>query len=164
MNNILKLINKEIYTPCALKIANLEIEAESKAYDACSFKLNDLKVISRSAKTTPKKTGQFVTFWTREAKSPIKPFDENDSFNFFVVNTKTELRLGQFVFPKSVLIKKGIISTTKKEGKRALRVYPIWDVTKSKQAIKTQQWQLDYFYEINSLTDWEKVIKLYKNK
>jgi hypothetical protein len=75
---------------------------------------------------------------------------------------RTEKKFGQFVFPKSVLIKKGIISTRKKEGKRAFRVYPNWDVAKNKQAERTQKWQLDYFYEINATTDLQKVTGLYK--
>ncbi|MDD5149384.1 MAG: MepB family protein [Flavobacterium sp.] len=29
-----------------------------------------------------------------------------------------------------------------------MRVYPIWDLTESKQAVKTQKWQLIYFLEI----------------
>ena len=52
-----------------------------------------------------------------------------------------------FVFPKSVLIAKEIVSD-KKEGKRAIRIYSPWDITMSKQAQKTQKWQLDYFLEI----------------
>ena len=72
-------------------------------------------------------------------------------------------QLGQFVFPKSVLIAKGIISTTTKEGKRGFRVYPSWDVAKSKQAIKTQQWQLDYFWILNEDTDLGKVKALYSS-
>jgi hypothetical protein len=38
-----------------------------------------------------------------------------------------------------------IISTHLKEGKRGMRVYPPWDLPSSKQAKKTQQWQLPYF-------------------
>ncbi|MFQ6421766.1 MULTISPECIES: MepB family protein [unclassified Bacillus (in: firmicutes)] len=33
-------------------------------------------------------------------------------------------------------------------GKRAIRVYPPWDKTTSRQAQKTQAWQLEYFLEI----------------
>ena len=52
---------------------------------------------------------------------------------------------GVFKFSKEVLIKHGIVSTEKKDGKRGFRVYPIWDKTTSKQAIKAQIWQLEYF-------------------
>ncbi len=77
------------------------------------------------------------------------------------MNVRTEKKFGQFVFPKSILIKKGIISTTKKEGKRAFRVYPNWGIIKEKQAEQTQKWQLNYFYEINDSTDFKKVMELY---
>lgn len=160
----LKQIKKEVYDKCALKISRFKIELESKEYDACQFELNGLNILSRNAKITPKKVGQFVTFWKRISEGPIEPFNHKDNIDLFVVNTQTDKEFGQFVFPKSVLIKKGIISTEKKEGKRAFRVYPKWDNVKSKQAQKTQKWQLDYFYEINSATDLKKVEQLYSRK
>ena len=86
--------------------------------------------------------------WKRKnEKSAIEPFDISDNIDLFVINVKIETHFGQFVFPKSVLVEQGII-TDKKEGKRAIRVYPIWDLTESKQAKKTQKWQLDYFLKI----------------
>lgn len=72
--------------------------------------------------------------------------------------------MGQFVFPKSVLIKKGIISTNQREGKRAFRVYPSWDIQKSKQAERTQKWQLEYFYPVNDSIDFDRVKELYSVK
>ncbi|MFK7900870.1 MAG: MepB family protein, partial [Cyclobacteriaceae bacterium] len=77
-------------------------------------------------------------------------------------NTKAENRLGQFVFPKTELINRGIISTKIKDGKRGFRIYPKWDKPQSKQAEKTQKWQLIYFYEIEEEADLIKVIELYK--
>lgn len=141
-------IPPEVYNPLNLAISNLQIDAESKEYDACRYQLNGFKIISRTAKRTPKKVGQFVTFWKRNAAGPIEPFEENDEFDFFVVNVHCEEKSGQFVFPKSILIQKGIISTDKKEGKRAFRVYPSWDVVESKQGTQSQKWQLEYFEEI----------------
>jgi len=67
------------------------------------------------------------------------------------------------VFPKSVLIEKGILSTSKKDGKRGFRVYPIWDKTISQQAVKTQNWQLNYFFEVIEDLDFNLVKKLYSN-
>ncbi|WP_345725264.1 MepB family protein [Sinomicrobium weinanense] len=164
MNSELAEIKNMIYDKCSLQISDFKTETESKEYEACQFELNGLIVICRNAKTTPKKTGQFVTFWKRNAKGPIEPFHETDPIDFYVVNVQTTNQQGQFVFPKSVLIKKGIISTDKKEGKRAFRVYPSWDVTNNKQAEQAQKWQLNYFYEINNATDLKRVIELYKNK
>ena len=67
----------------------------------------------------PKKVGQFVTFWKRTGNGPIEPFDEQDSVDYYVVNVRSAEAFGQFVFPREVLLKKGIISTVTKEGKRA---------------------------------------------
>lgn len=164
MDKNLNQIKAEVYDKCALKITEFETEPESKEYNACRFKLNGLNVISRTAKITPKKVGQFVTFWKRNGNGPIEPFNETDQIDFFAVNVRTENGFGQFVFPKPVLVKKGIISTESKEGKRAFRVYPDGDISKSKQAERTQKWQQDYFYEINESTDFKKVVELYKNQ
>lgn len=162
MNDNLNQIKTEIYDRCALEVLDFKTEAESKEYDACQFELSGRNILSRSAKVTPKKVGQFVTCWKRSGKGPIEPFNEYDEIDFYVVNVRTENQFGQFVFPKSILMKKGIISTDEKEGKRAFRVYPKWDIAKSKQAERTQKWQLDYFYEINSSTDLKKVLELYE--
>ena len=160
-SDLLSQIKLEVYDQCALEIYEFRIETESKEYHACRFKLNELKVVSRNAKITPKKIGQFVTFWKRDGIGPIEPFHESDNVDFFVVNVQRENKVGQFVFPKSTLIKKGIISTKDREGKRGFRVYPSWDLAQSKQAKLTQKWQLDYYYEINESLDLKKVGELY---
>lgn len=161
MDSTLKQIKVEVYDKCHLEFSDLKLEPESEAYDACQFKLNGRSILSRSAKTTPKKTGQFVTCWKRNKNGPIEPYDENDSIDFYAITVQTEKAIGQFVFPKSILLEKGIISTYKKEGKRAFRVYPSWDTPKSKQAHRTQRWQLDYFYELDDSTDLKRVTDLY---
>lgn len=163
MDKNLNQIKTEIYDRCSMEFSNLQIEVESKEYDACRYQLNGLNILSRTAKTTPKKVGQFVTFWKRQGNGPIEPFDEKDQIDFYTVNARTENNFGQFVFPKSELIKRGIISTERKEGKRGFRVYPKWDLTHNKQAQRTQKWQLNYFYEINDSTDLQKVNELYSN-
>src|SRR5690606_17460570 len=98
-----------------------------------------------------------VTFWKRDTKGITQPFSEKDNLQFYVINVQMETRRGQFVFPKPILIAKGIISTEKKDGKRGLRVYPIWDIAANKQAEKTQRWQLGYFYELQESTDFKEV-------
>lgn len=163
MDNTLKQIQAQVYEPIDFEISDFIIETESKEYDACRFVLNDLRILSRSAKITPKKGGQFVTFWKRYGDGPIEPFHETDPFDFYVVNIRADNKLGQFVFPKAVLINKGIVSTDKKEGKRAFRVYPPWDQTNSKQAERTQKWQLDYFYELSKSIDFDRVKLLHQN-
>lgn len=161
MNKELNNIKKEVYDRCGLQISNFRTEEESQEYGACQFELGALKIISRNAKVTPKKIGQFVTFWKRSVAGPIEPFNATDPFDLYVVNVTTEHAVGQFVFPKSVLIKKGILTSSRKEGVRGFRVYPSWDVPNSKQAVRTQQWQLFYFYMLNE-EDWiQRVETLY---
>lgn len=164
IDSLLNQIDTKVYQKCGLEILDFTPELESKEYAASRYKINDLHIASRNAKITPKKIGQFVTFWKRKGKGQIEPFNEKDQIECFVVNVRTENELGQFVFPKSALIKKGIISTTKKEGKRAFRVYPKWDIPKNKQSAQTQKWQLDYFYQIDDSVDFNMVTELYKNK
>ena len=161
LNRNLIEMKTEIYDKVGFQISKMNNELEGTEYDACQFELNGMKIISRSSKITPKKTGQFVTFWKRNKEGITEPFSETDQIDFYVINVKTENNFGQFVFPKSELINKGIISTKKKDGKRGFRVYPKWDNAKNKQAKKTQEWQLKYFYEIGSNTDLKIVNKLY---
>ena len=163
MDKNLNQIRIAVYDKNSLKITDFELELESQDYDACHFKLNGKHIKSRTAKITPKKVGQFVTFWKRNGNGPIEPFYSDDLIDFYVVNVRTNTRFGQFVFPKSVLIEKGIISTGEKEGKRAFRVYPNWDLAKNKQAERTQKWQLNYFYEISDSMSFDKVIQLYNS-
>ena len=160
----ISLAKTKIYDAYSFKIINFKPETESTEYDACQFKLNEVNIISRSAKITPKKVGQFVTFWKRNKKGIIEPFNDTDSFDFYVINLESKNNYGQFVFPKSVLIKKGILSTNQKEGKRAFRVYPSWDTPQNKQAEQTQKWQLNYFIKINDSIDLNKIIELYKKE
>ena len=47
----------------------------------------------------------------------------------------------------------------------AIRVYPKWENPTSKQAIKTQKWQLAYFVEANDADRFpaQDLLKLYSN-
>ncbi|GGH74198.1 MepB family protein [Phaeocystidibacter marisrubri] len=161
LNQNLYEVDSQVYDRLSLSITNVVNEREGVEYDACRFQLNGMNIISRSSKTTPKKSGQFVTFWKRDQLGETAPHSENDPFDFYIVQSRSRDQLGQFVFPKSVLIKKGYIRTALKDGKRGFRVYPIWDQTSNKQAEKTQDWQLKYFYKIDELTNLNKVRELY---
>ncbi len=143
------LFAKEVlYEPCGFNCTEPVLELESTEYGACDFKLDDFNIKYRVAKITPTKTGQFVTLWKRNKQGIIEPFDVNDKIDFFIISTRKDNHFGQFIFPKAVLYEKGVIADETKEGKRAIRVYPPWDDANSKQAQKTQQWQLKYFLEI----------------
>ncbi len=161
LNSNLIEVKIKIYDKLSLSISNVNNELEGIEYDACQFELNGRRIISRSAKITPKKAGQFVTCWKRNQNGQTESYSENDQFDYYVINVKSGDRFGQFVFPKSELINKGIVTTEKRDGKRGFRVYPIWDEALNKQAEKTQKWQLNYFYEINKRTDLQEVGVLY---
>lgn len=139
---------KKIYEPAGIVCAQIAPDAESQEYGACTFVINNKRVVFRVAKITPTKIGQFVTFWKR-VKGVIMPYDASDDFDLFVVNVSKNGYFGQFVFPKEVLVGQGVISINGKGGRRAIRVYPAWDITESKQAQATQAWQSYYFFEIN---------------
>ncbi len=164
MDKHLIKIKQEVYDKCDLEMVGFKAAMESQEYDACQFELSGRTIISRSAKITPKKVGQFVTFWKRNIKGVIEPFNEADQFDFYVVNVRKAEKLGQFVFPKAILVKKGMLSSAHNEGKRGFRVYPSWDITTNKQAERTQQWQLPFFYELGDLIDFKKIKALYSKQ
>lgn len=139
-----------IFHPLDLRLSDLAIDPECKEYYGHHFKLNDVDIKFRTAKITPTKTGQFVTIWKRNEKRVTVPFDQNDPFEFYLIATQKENILGLFIFPKSVLLEKGVLSNGIKAGKRGIRVYPSWDTVESKQAITTQKWQTKYFLEFSS--------------
>nr|WP_255509225.1 MepB family protein [Flavobacterium sp. J27] len=117
-------------------------------YGACTFELNDKKIQHRVAKITPTKVGQFVTIWKRNQQGITEPYHVTDALDFIFITTIENEKIGQFIFPKSVLAENAIISSDQKEGKRGIRVYPPWGEVTSKQALKTQSWQTKYFVTI----------------
>ena len=151
MNSIIPILlefQKNYLTPKNLTLSNYQLDPESAEYSGCSFNLNQDRVHFRCAKITPTKIGQFVTFYKRSNAGPIIPYDLNDSFDTLMVYTKTTIYQGVFIFPKNILEQKDLISKEAKGGKRAFRLYPLWDKAENAQAKKTQEWQLKYFIPI----------------
>ncbi|MGB3160007.1 MAG: MepB family protein, partial [Carnobacterium sp.] len=76
---------------------------------------------------------------------------------------KNENVFGQFIFPKDLLLRKGILSSKSTKGKMAIRVYPSWDVPSNRQGVKTQEWQLPYFIDMSEYNEKikEKLVELY---
>ncbi|WP_316839220.1 MepB family protein [Pedobacter gandavensis] len=143
-------IAKELlYGKCGFDRNHSKLIAESKDYGAGFFELNGKRIQHRISKITPKKTGQFVAIWKRNKEGITAPYDCSDDLDFLIITSGTEKQSGQFVFPKSVLEAKGIISKNGKGGKRGIRVYPPWDKATNKQAMETQKWQVKYFLSIN---------------
>lgn len=160
---LLKHFATAVYSAYNWQIENYEAEKEGKAYAACRFKLADKVMICRQAKITPKKVGCFVTFWKRDTNGNTSPICKDDIFDFYVVNVQEGKRVGQFVFPKAVLLKMGYIKSLTSTGKRGFRVYAPWldEVKLNAQARKTRKWQMDYFYELTNDFDLQLVKKLY---
>lgn len=154
------------YAPCGFAIGAFEAETESADYGACAFVLNGLRIRFRVAKTTPTKTGQFVTLWKRIGKGPIQPFELTDPVDTFVVSTRSGAHFGQFVFPKAVLVAKDVVAQGGRGGKRAIRVYPPWDTATSRQAHNTQTWQAAYFVDLSAgtLVDLARVQSLFARR
>lgn len=154
---------KLLYHPIGLYCQSILLEKVSEEYSACEFVINNRLVKFRSGKITPTKIGQFVVFWKRSASGPSIPYDILDSFDFLVVNVRNKNHCGQFVFPKSTLYTYGLVSKDGKGGKRAMRVYPPWDIPDNKQAQAAQKWQLKYFFEVNTdgYLDKARILKLF---
>jgi len=160
-------------TPLGYKLTKdvgLDPIPESVKYDGMSFSLNDNVMVYRKANVTENRPGAFLAIWKRPAKNaannkPI-PLDVSDLDYLFIGVSEYDNKLndepvyskrGLFIFPASILIKKGILSSDKKKGKTGFRVFPPWSDDRgvtgtnifSDSGKKTQAWQLPYFIEIN---------------
>lgn len=143
----LKKIENLLFKEVNLKISNVIEDKESQEYFGYNFQTEKLNFKFRKAKITPKKVGQFVTLWKRNSQNITEPFNETDEFDFYIIVTQEIEKFGFFLFPKNELIKRNILSTKLKEGKRGFRVYPSWTKTENKQAEKTQSWQAEFFID-----------------
>ncbi|MEK3877404.1 MepB family protein [Paenibacillus sp. FSL M7-0420] len=143
----LAYINETLYAPAGFIADSIREEPQNAEYGAGTFQLGALSVRFRVAKITPTKTGQFVAMWEKNAERKNQAFTYADAPDFLVINTFHPVsgELGQFVFPKDLLKKHGVLATDNAPGKMAMRVYPAWDTVTNKQALATQKWQIPYF-------------------
>ena len=146
----LKSIDELVFKPCNFSLKNIKPETESQEYSAHRFQLDEKQILFRVAKVTPTKKGQFVAIWKRNTEGITAPFEVADEFDFYLIATKTTTNFGIFIFPKKILNENKILSDQTREGKRGIRVYPIWDEATSKQAQKTQIWQIKYFLDLSN--------------
>ncbi|MET8683852.1 MepB family protein [Streptomyces sp. NPDC004732] len=159
-----------VYDPCGFVWSQPVPEAEGADYAAQTFTLDGLRVRFREARTTPTKVGQFVTVWMRSAAGPIRPFDDTDGVDLFVISSRDQGHFGQFVFPAEALRAHGVVATDGVGGKRAFRVYPPWVTTTNRQAEKAQSWQVEFFLpvyeneggEAHGSTDLARARELYR--
>lgn len=147
----LNYINEMIYEKINLTVESAKEEKQNSKYGAGIFNLSSKSVRFRVANTTPTKTGQFVAFWEKDENNKNQPYLYEDAPDLFVITTfKSDNAFGQFIFPKEILLKQNILRSPSTNGKMAIRVYPKWDSPDSKQAKKTQEWQLRYFVDLSN--------------
>lgn len=160
----LTYVNKKIYESNHLTVKSVQEEKQNSKYGAGTFQLSSKTIRFRVSNITPTKVGQFVAFWEKDENNQNQPYLYEEAPDLLVITTfRNENEFGQFVFPKDILLKQNILRSTSTKGKMAIRVYPSWDSPSSKQAMKTQKWQLPYFVDMSILnqTILEKVIELY---
>ncbi len=153
------------------KSLELDKPPESSKYEGLSFSIDENNIVYRKGKVTPDRPGAFLAIWKRplldKGNKPV-PLQSNDlDFLFIKVESHSTVtvnddpgnhsKYGMFIFPVSLLIEKGIISSPKAKGKTGFRVFPPWSQDRgligtkvfSDSGKKTQRWQLPYFLEID---------------
>lgn len=146
----LELLKEQLYDICSLQISNYQVDKECVEYSGNTYQIEGLKIIGRNAKKTPIKDGFFVTLWKRNGDGPIQPIESTEDFDYSIITARENGHCGVFIFPKFALINHGVLKSSSKPGKRAFRIYPPWEETNSKLALKSQKWQSEYFLELNS--------------
>ncbi|WP_142313777.1 MepB family protein [Bacillus wiedmannii] len=162
-NNTIQNLNNIIYKPNNLLIANVKEEKQNAEYAGYLFHLNHNSIRFRVSKITPNKIGQFVSFWEKDDNMQNQAFSYEAAPDLLVITCIDDNKLGQFIFPKEILLKEKILKTQSQKGKMAMRVYPIWDTPVSNQAKKSQMWQLQYFVDISDHNNLpiDKLLHLY---
>ncbi|GAA1496587.1 MepB family protein [Paeniglutamicibacter kerguelensis] len=123
---------------------------EARAYAGCGFAITrasgtETHVAFRAAKVTPTKAGLFVTLWRRDAEGVTRPYTADDGVDEFWIAAETKHGYGCFKFPARELAKSGVLTTSKKPGKRGFRLYTPWDTDLNASATKVWAWQSGFF-------------------
>ncbi|WP_345987901.1 MepB family protein [Chryseobacterium sp. Chry.R1] len=154
----LTFIEKSVFTQLNLTISHLHPDLESEEYLGYNFRLNQYHIKFRKAKITPIKRGQFVTLWKRNQQTQqTGPFTISDPFDFYMIYTELQDKAGFSFFPKQILARQHIITSSAKEGKRGFRIYPNWDIPVNKQAAKTKSWQEKFFIDFSETDHMERI-------
>ena len=143
------------------EITNVMTEDHNKDYEGMLFQIKNHNYRSRLAKATPKKRGYFVVFWGKDENNKNQPYSFSDSPDKVIISIIDNTLKGQFIFPKSTLLEKGILSSETTKGKMAIRVYPSWEKELNKTAAQTQKWQQDYFIDLTDNLNRERLEDLY---
>ncbi|MCE5072470.1 MepB family protein [Staphylococcus aureus] len=128
-------------------VKDLTEEKYNQDYEALTFSFKEETYQSRLAKKTPTKAGYFVTCWTKDENNCNQPYSKEAFTDYLMIIVIDEELSGYFLFPRELLIEKGILTTFEHKGKMAFRVYPKWCNQLNKRAEQTQKWQCKYFFE-----------------
>lgn len=161
MQQSVKLIKEVVAAIGNHEMDDLIQEEQNSEYEGVRFNLLNQTYRSRLAKSTPKKQGYFVVFWDKDDKDKNQPFSYLSSPDRVIVTVMDNEKVGQFIFPKTVLHKQGILSSEISKGKMAIRVYPSWISNLNPSAAKTQKWQVEYFVDLSHKMDLDKLTYLY---
>jgi len=167
------LLLSKAFIPAGYTITKrLELDEipESSKYEGLVFSINDQSIVFRKAKVTPDRPGAFLAVWKRppsaKENKPISLQSNDLDYLFVQVEESSNItstdkaisspKSGMFIFPVSLLVKKGIVSTQTSKGKTGFRVFPPWSQDRgvvgtkvfSESGKKTQRWQLPYFVDI----------------
>ncbi|SNZ05251.1 hypothetical protein SAMN05421503_0899 [Terribacillus aidingensis] len=161
MFHSIRLIDKLLADYGEVQLHNIHYETQNEEYEGATFSIGHLAFRSRRAKLTPDKKGYFVVFWEKNANNQNQPFCYKESPEKVVVTIMDCHLKGQFIFPKAILYKKGVLRDEHNKGKMAIRVYPEWEADLNKNASKTQQWQSAYFVDLTKEINKKKIEDLY---
>jgi len=164
--SVLKIKTESLFRDIMNEVGSIENfvlkrEDQNSEYEGLLLIINKHVYRSRLAKLTPKKKGYFVAFWEKDTEGINQAYSYENSPEKLIVSVIDNERRGQFIFPKKVLLKYGILKSPKQKGKMALRVYPSWVTELNKNATRTQSWQLEYFIDLSDNLEIEKLKKLY---
>ncbi len=132
-----------------LELNSIIYENQNEEYEGIAFP--NLGIRSRLAKRTPKKKGYFVASYVAKEGIKNRPYTSDESLDYLAICISDSEHEGAFMFPKQMLVSKGIL-TTDKLGKMAFRVYPPFEMDLNATATLTQTWQSRYYHNILPLS------------
>lgn len=141
-----KILLKNIFSEES-EVKDLTEEKYNQDYEALTFSFKEETYQSRLAKKTPTKSGYFVTCWTKDEDNYNRPYKIEEFADYLIVAVIDDELNDYFLFPRELLVEKGILASSKYQGKMAFRVYPKWCNQLNKTAGQTQKWQCKYFFE-----------------
>ncbi len=134
----------------------LEDDKYNFDYEGFDFRINNKVYKSRLGNKTPTKPGYFTTLWFKDENDKNIAYSYDGFCDGLMIIIDEEDKQGLFILDKEVLLKLGILSSTKK-GKMGFRVYTKWDINLNKTAQKTYDAMKDYFIDLNNID--EKMLK-----